>query len=330
MDQQNKLISLIVPVYNEQQVLPFFIQRVTNVFNKLAANYSFKVIFIDDGSRDDSWTLICDASRKDARFSGIRLSRNFGHQAALSCGYEFAPGDAVVSIDADLQDPPEVIEEMLKVWEEGYRLVLTVRRKREGETKAKLRTAKFYYKMISKISETDAPEASGDFRLLDRVAVEALKQLTESHRYIRGLVGWLGFRRGIVEYDREPRMAGTTKYSWVKMIRLAVDGIISLSFMPLRVAYMTAFILMIPFFLYLIYNLILYYAFKVVMVPGWASLILAVILFGTFILLMLGILGEYIGRIYTEVKGRPIFLVDQYFGEDLVKSQSKAKNNAKS
>jgi len=329
MNQQKKLISVIVPVYNEQQVLPFFIERMTNVFNNLDAKYNFKVIFIDDGSRDNSWTSICDASRDDARFSGIRLSRNFGHQAALSCGYEFAPGDAVVSIDADLQDPPEVIEELLKLWEQGCRVVLTVRRKREGETKAKLRTAKIYYKMISKISETDAPEASGDFRLLDRVAVEALKRITESHRYIRGLVGWLGFRRGVVEYDRDPRVAGATKYSLVKMVRLALDGIISLSFMPLRAAYMTALVLMIPFFVYLIYNIILHYVFKVVMVPGWASLILAIILFGTFILLMLGILGEYVGRIYTEVKGRPIFLVDQYCGRDVVISLNETGNEPK-
>lgn len=167
------------------------------------------------------------------------------------------------------------------------------------------------------MSETDTPESTGDFRLLDRMAVDALKRLTETHRYIRGLVGWLGFSRGIVEYDRAPRQAGVTKYSLVKMVRLAMDGIISLSFMPLRAAYIVALILMTPFLLYLFYNFILYTFFDVTMVPGWSSLILAVILFGAFNLFMLGILGEYTGRIYTEVKRRPIFLAQEYCGHNV-------------
>jgi hypothetical protein len=170
---------------------------------------------------------------------------------------------------------------------------------------------------MSKLSETEAPESSGDFRLLDRTAVDALKRLTETHRYIRGLVGWLGFRRGVVEYDRAPRQAGSTKYPLIKMVRLAMDGLISLSFMPLRAAYMAALILMTPFLLYLVYNFILHAFFGVAMVPGWPSLILAVILFGSFNLLMLGIMGEYVGRIYTEVKRRPIFLVQEYCGSNV-------------
>jgi dolichol-phosphate mannosyltransferase len=260
--------------------------------------------------------MIQDTCRSDDDFSGIRLSRNFGHQAALSCGYAFASGDALVSIDSDLQDPPEVIPELIRRWEEGYKVVLTVRRKREGETKLKLWTAKIFYKFLRKISDSETLESSGDFCLLDRAAADAIRKITETHRYIRGLVGWLGFRRCVIEYDRSPRVAGATKYSLVKMVRLAMDGIISLSFWPLRAAYISAIFLMFPFLLYLLYNLALYLFFDVAMVPGWPSLILAVVLFGAFNLLMLGVLGEYAGRIYTEVKRRPVFLVEEYCGSN--------------
>lgn len=314
----NKLISIIVPVYNEQASLQHFVERVRNVIDSLGKKYRFKVLLIDDGSRDGSWNMIREISQSDERFSGIRLSRNFGHQAALSCGYEFATGDATVSIDSDLQDPPEIIPELVRRWEEGNRVVLAVRRKREGETKFKLWTARLYYKILSRLSETETQESSGDFRLMDRTAVDAFRRITETHRYIRGLVGWLGFRRCVVEYDRSPRMAGASKYSLARMVRLAMDGIISLSFWPLRVAYMCAILLMLPFLLYLAYNLALYLFFDVAMVPGWSSLILAIVLFGAFNLLMLGVLGEYTGRIYTEVKRRPVFLVEEYCGSNVL------------
>ena len=310
---EKKVISIIVPVYNEELVLPLFYKRMTQVLDRLK-NYDWKVIFINDGSRDDSWKIIQDISRTDPRFSGVRLSRNFGHQSSISCGYELAQGDAVITIDADLQDPPEIIPDMVRRWEAGDLVVLAVRRSRKGETRTKLWTAKIYYKIISKISETDTPESTGDFRLLDRLAVDALKRLKETHRYIRGLVGWLGFSQGVVEYDRAPRQAGFTKYSLMKMVGLAMDGIISLSFMPLRAAYIAAFVLTTPFLLYLIYSFLAHYYFGATLVPGWTSIVLAVILFGTFNLLMLGILGEYTGRIYSEVKNRPIFLVEEYCG----------------
>lgn len=326
---KKKSICIITPVYNEQAVLPFFFARLSQVIDGLADCFQVKVIFVDDGSRDKSWQMIRELSQKDGRFSGIRLSRNFGHQAALTCGYEIAPGDALVSIDSDLQDPPELIPEMLRHWEEGNQVVLAVRKKREGETRFKLWTARIYYRLISKMSETDAPEASGDFRLLDRTAVDALKGITETHRYIRGLVGWLGFQRSVVEYDRSPRQAGNTKYSLVKMLRLAMDGIISLSFWPLRAAYLTAFVLMVPFLVYLIYAFGNYLLFNVALVPGWTSLILAVILFGAFNLLMLGVMGEYVGRIYSEVKHRPIYLVREYCGYDVYNVKEVCINNCK-
>ncbi len=240
------MLSVIVPVYNEELVLPLFHERMTQVIDKLK-DYNCKVILIDDGSLDNSWKIIGRISEADDRFSGVRLSRNFGHQAAISCGYELAQGDAVICIDSDLQDPPEVIPELIRHWEAGDRVVLAVRRTREGETRMKLWTARIYYNIISKMSETDTPESAGDFRLLDRAAVDALKCMTETHRYIRGLVGWLGFSRGVVEYDRAPQQAGVTKYPLVKMVRLAMDGIISLSFIPLRAAYIAAFLFDDPF-----------------------------------------------------------------------------------
>jgi len=326
-DKKRKLISIIVPVYNEEPTLPEFFKSIRKMIDSLESKYIIKVLLIDDGSRDQSWKMIQEISQNDNSFIGIRLSRNFGHQAALSCGYDLASGDALVSIDSDLQDPPEVIPELIRRWEDGYKVVLAVRRKREGETKFKLWTAKIYYKIISKLSETEAQESSGDFRLLDRIAVEALKKITETHRYIRGLVGWLGFRRCVVEYDRSPRFAGTTKYSIIKMIRLAMDGIISLSFWPLRVAYISAIVLMVPFLLYLMYNLVLHLFFNVAMVPGWSSLILAVVLFGAFNLFMLGVLGEYTGRIYTEVKKRPIFLVEEYCGSAVLSATDQNEKN---
>lgn len=326
-EMHNKLISIIVPVYNEELSLHLFFERILKILDSLKTKYRFKVLLIDDGSRDRSWAMIRDISRSDERFSGIRLSRNFGHQAALSCGYEFASGDALVSIDSDLQDPPELIPELIRRWEEGNRVVLAVRRKREGETRFKLWTAKLFYRVLSKLSETETQESSGDFRLLDRVAADAFRKFPETHRYIRGLVGWLGFRRCVVEYDRSPRVAGTTKYSLVKMVRLGMDGIISLSFWPLRAAYISAIVLMIPFLLYLAYNLVLFLFFDVAMVPGWSSLILAIVLFGAFNLFMLGVLGEYTGRIYSEVKRRPVFLVDEYCGTGVLPTPKPNETN---
>lgn len=308
-------ISIIIPVFNEEATLFVLFERLIKVFDNLRSKYEIKIIFIDDGSRDNSWKIIKEISKKDRRFSGIRLSRNFGHQAALSCGYNLIQGDAIITIDADLQDPPDVMLQLIRKWEEGSKVVLAVRRKRFGETKFKLWTAKLYYKLINRLSETRSTQEAGDFRLLDRKVVNTFNKIDERHRYIRGLVEWLGFKTDFVEYDRAERFAGKSKYNLLRMIRLAMDGIISFSFMPLRVAYVAAFFLMLPFLVYLLYNFILHYFCEVEMVPGWSSIILAIIAFGVFNLLMLGILGEYIGRIYTEVKRRPIFVIDEYCGE---------------
>ncbi len=311
-----KLISIIVPVYNERPTLHVLFGRLTEIFKNLNPNYEIKVVFIDDGSKDDSWEIIKGLAKKDRRFSGIKLSRNFGHQAALTCGYNIVQGDAIITIDADLQDPPEVMIEMIQKWEKGSKVVLGVRRKRFGDSIFKLWTAKVYYKLINKLSETRSTEEAGDFRLLDRMVVDTLNKIDERHRYIRGLVEWIGFQIDFVEYERVERFAGKSKYNLIKMIRLAMDGIVSFSFIPLRIAYILSFFLMLPFLLYLLYNLFLRYYYEIEMVPGWSSLILAIIIFGMFNLLMLGLLGEYIGRIYTEVKKRPMFIINEYCGDN--------------
>ncbi|NLI79359.1 MAG: glycosyltransferase family 2 protein [Candidatus Riflebacteria bacterium] len=315
MTNPRRTVAVIVPVFNEEAVLPAFFGRMAGVLDRLAPLCDGTVYLVDDGSRDASWRLITAQAAADHRFRGIRFSRNFGHQAAISAGYGMVPGDALVTIDSDLQDPPEVIIDLVKSWQEGNKVVLAIRRKREGETWFKLWTARLFYLLLNRIAESDAPEGVGDFRLLDRQAVEALRQFPESHRYVRGLVGWMGFRRSIVEYDREARVAGETKYPFFKMVRLATDAIVSLSSFPLRIAYALAVVLMSPFLIYLVYTFILHVFYHKELVQGWTSIILATILFGSFNLLMLGILGEYIGRIYSEVKRRPIFLVEEVAGE---------------
>ena len=311
-----KLISIVVPVYNERSTLYVLFERLIEIFKNLNSNYEIKVVFIDDGSRDNSWEIIKGIAKKDRRFSGIKLSRNFGHQAALTCGYNIIQSDAVITIDADLQDPPDVILEMIRKWENGSKVVLGVRRKRFGDSIFKLWSAKLYYKLINKLSDTRSTEEAGDFRLLDRKVVNTLNKIGERHRYIRGLVGWIGFETDFVEYERAERFAGKSKYNLIRMIRLAMDGIVSFSFIPLRVAYILPFFLMLPFLFYLLYNLFLHYYYEIEMVPGWSSLIMAIITFGMFNLLILGLLGEYIGRIYTEVKKRPIFVINEYCGDN--------------
>lgn len=308
-------VTIIAPVMNEGPVLSLFVDQVVEVLNALQARHDARLLLIDDGSTDGSWSAICACAAGDPRISGLRLSRNFGHQAALTCGYELADADAIVTIDSDLQDPPAAILDMVAFWERGARVVLGVRRTRRTDTGLKRLTAALYYWLIHAVAEGAPTEQTGDFRLLDRQVVDALNRLPERHRYIRGLVGWLGFTPAIVEFDRQPRAAGVTKYPIGRMIRLAVDGIVSLSFIPLRVAYVLACASAVPFLLYLLYNVVLYFAFGVQMVPGWSSLILAVTAFGAANLLVLGILGEYVGRIYSEVKRRPIFVVAESCGE---------------
>ena len=314
-----KLVSLVFPVCNEEEVFPHLKSRLTPLIDSLSKDYQFELIFIDDGSSDNSWARIVEWSKTETRVKGFSFSRNFGHQAALSCGYDMAQGDAVISLDADLQDPPEIIPELLQVWTSGADIVYAVRSARRDETFLKILTAKLFYRVFSTVSDTRVPLDAGDFRLMSRRAVQSLNQLRERHRYLRGMVGWIGFRTGTVTYERPGRVAGVTKFNLRKMLRFGADGIISSSSFPLRLFYVVGLLCSLPFLTYLVYSFCLHIWRGSELVPGWTSLLLSIISFGTLNLVCLGIMGEYIGRIYEEGKHRPLFIVAESVGDDQAK-----------
>jgi glycosyltransferase involved in cell wall biosynthesis len=308
-EKGNHLVSLVIPCYNEAEVISLLCKEITSLAKKLEAEYRFEFIFVDDGSRDNTWELICNFAYSDERVKGIALSRNFGHQLALTCGYDESEGDAVISMDADLQDPPVVIIDLIREWEKGADIVYAVREKRIGESRFKLWSAKFFYRLFNMLSKSTAPENAGDFRLMNRESVTALQQLRERHRYIRGMVGWLGYKTAIVNFHRELRAAGKTKYPLRKMIAFAADSIVSFSFSPLRLAYFMAFIGLIPVTVFLVYAFIQYLFFNATFVRGWTSVILIISIFGFFNLISVGIIGEYVGRVYEESKNRPLYFI---------------------
>jgi dolichol-phosphate mannosyltransferase len=309
LPSETRTISIVIPCYNEAEAFPRMQDALTTLANSLEPDFAVELVFIDDGSRDQTWRAITDFARDDARVRGVALSRNFGHQFALTCGYDLARGDAVVSMDADLQDPPEVVRQLIDQWLSGFDVVFAVRRKRQGESWFKLGTAAFFYRFIRAMGAADVRANVGDFRLMSRAAVDALNRMREQHRFIRGMVGWVGFRTTEVEYDRLPRVAGETKYPLRKMMKLAIDAIISFSSVPLRVAYWTGVALMIVSFGYLAYVVVQHWLFGVALVPGWSSLLVAIVAFGTMNLICLGLIGEYIGRIYEQSKQRPLYLI---------------------
>ena len=303
------LVSVIVPCFNEAQVLPLLKVALVDLGAMLAPKYRCEFVLVDDGSRDETWKMLAQFAAEDSRVRAVGLSRNFGHQMALSCGYDVSRGDAVVSLDADLQDPPEVVTRLLEEWENGADVVYAIRASREGETAAKRLTAAWFYRFFRSVSHSSAPADSGDFRLMSRRSVDALCALRERHRYLRGMAGWIGFRTAFVKYERKPRAAGTTKYPLRKMLAFALDGLISFSSFPLRLAYILALLTSSPVLLYLLYTLAKYILRGESLVPGWTSIILTITLFGTAILISLGLLGEYVGRIYEESKNRPLYLI---------------------
>ncbi|MDX1776708.1 MAG: glycosyltransferase family 2 protein [Desulfobulbales bacterium] len=308
-DADNPLISLVIPCYNEAEVMAVLRREITAIAQQLAKEYRFEFVFVDDGSRDNTWELIEEFARDDARVKAIALSRNFGHQIALTCGYDESEGDAVISMDADLQDPPGVIVELIRAWEKGADIVYAVRKKRTGEGSFKLLSARVFYRLFSLLSKSSAPENAGDFRLMNRKSVTALQQLRERHRYIRGMVGWLGYKTATVNYHRQSRAAGKTKYPLRKMIAFAADSIVSFSFSPLRLAYFMAFLGLIPVAGFLVYTLVQYLFFDATFVRGWTSMLLIISIFGFFNLISVGIIGEYVGRIYDESKNRPLYFI---------------------
>ncbi len=298
-------ISVIVPCFNEQEAAPRCHERLTAVLTRLASWY--EIVYVDDGSRDGTAVALHTIYASDPNVTLIELSRNFGHQTAVTAGLDIAEGEIVVIIDADLQDPPELIAKMIEIWEQGYEVVYGVREKREGESGFKLWTAKLFYRLIHRVAEVEIPLDSGDFRLLDRKAVEAIRQMPERHRLLRGMCSWIGFRQSPLRYTRAPRIAGKTKYPARKMLTLALDGIASFSTLPLRfvtaLGFATAFLSLIGIVYALVVRL-----FTHTWVAGWAISFVGMLFLGGVQMISLGILGEYVGRIYTEAKHRPLYL----------------------
>jgi dolichol-phosphate mannosyltransferase len=299
-------LTFVIPVFNEAAVLAELRRRVTAVIDDLAI--PCEVLLVDDGSDDGSWEAMEEIARVDARFRAVALSRNFGHQVAVTAGLDRARGDAVVILDADLQDPPELVPELLARWREGYEVVYAVRRDRQGETWFKRATARWFYRFVGRLTETDIPADVGDFRLVDRRVVEAVRQMPERSRFLRGMWSWVGFRQIGVPYTRHARHAGETKYPLRRMVRFATDGVVNFSSFPLRLAlnlgFFVAAVALLAGFTAIAAKVSGAYA-----APGWASVVVVVSFIGGVQLVVLGVMGEYVGRIYEEVKRRPLYLV---------------------
>jgi len=306
------LVSIIVPCFNEAEVLWETHGRLIHTLTQLD-DLEFEIIYVDDGSQDATPDMLREIRALDPRARTLRFSRNFGHQTAVTAGLEHASGDAVVLIDADLQDPPEVIAEMVARWREGYHVAYGVRTDREGETRFKLATAKAFYRLLNRLSETEIPLDTGDFRLMDRTVVDALRAMPERDRFVRGMVAWAGFRQIAVPYRRAPRFAGESKYPFFRMVRFALDGLTSFSRAPLRLATWMGFLVSSVALAAITYALFLR-LFTNNWVTGWTALFIAVLFIGGAQLLSLGVIGEYIGRIYGETKRRPLYLVEEAHG----------------
>lgn len=303
-------ISVIIPVYNEEGNLPELYKRLINVLeNDLHVTYD--IIFVDDGSKDNSWNIIEDLHKQNTKVKGIKFSRNFGHQIAITAGIDKAEGDVAVIIDADLQDPPELIPKMVEKWKNGYRVVYAKRKQRKGESKFKLWTASIFYRILDRLTDIKIPLDTGDFRLIDKKILRELRGLKEKNRFVRGIISWVGYKQIAVEYDRDARFSGETKYPLRKMVKFALDGITSFSHKPLKIALNLGFLSIFIGFVMVIYVVISKFLFPEITVSGWASILIAIVFFGGVQLFTIGIIGEYIDRIYDESKNRPLYIIDE-------------------
>ena len=303
--------SFVIPVYNERETLPELAVRLAAVLDALDG--AAEVIVVDDASSDDTFRLLLDLHERDPRFKPVRLARNFGHQVAISAGIDFALGDAVIVMDGDLQDPPEVVPELVARWREGYDVVYGVRTRREGESWLKRITAAAFYRLLRRMTQTEVPVDAGDFRLVDRRAVDAFKLLRERNRYVRGMFSWVGFSQIGVPYERDARHSGERKYSYRKSLKLAADGIVSFSTVPLRMTLALGFLIAAGAFLIGLLAVVARLA-NWYHTPGWASLLLAVVFLGGVQLAVIGVVGLYVGRIADEVKARPLYVVREAYG----------------
>ena len=308
-----KKISIIIPAYNEEESLPYLKERMDKLMENMN-HYEFEILFINDGSKDNTLKLIKQYRKQDNRYCYVDFSRNFGKEIGMIAGLDYATGDCVIFIDADLQDPPELIRELVKYWEQGYDDVYAKRRSRKGETWLKKFTSKMYYRVLQHVTKVEIQEDTVDFRLLDRRCVNALKKLRESQRNTKSMFSWIGYKKKEVLYDRDPRVAGSTKWNYVKLMDLAIDGITSLTTSPLRLSTFIAIPTFIVLFVYFVYviakSFIIHEA-----IQAFQAIILLILFFSGIQILLFGIVGEYLGRIFNETKNRPLYLVDEYNGK---------------
>lgn len=302
--------SIVIPIYNEETNLNELASRLLNTIQTNLDNWEVEILLVNDGSYDSSFSIMKELAEKNSMFKLVNLSRNFGHQIAISAGMDLASGDVCIVMDGDLQDPPETIPELVQKWKEGFEIVYAVRNKRDGESWFKLFTAKAFYRILKRITSVEIPVDTGDFRLIDKKVLNVLKEMPEKHRFIRGMVAWSGFKSCPVFYHREKRFAGTTKFTLGKMVQFSLNGITSFSTYPLKLASTFGLFVSSIGFLYLIY--VIYLAlFTNNTVEGWASMMVVVLFLGGVQLLSLGVIGEYVGRINEEVKKRPNYIISE-------------------
>ena len=307
-----KTISILIPAYNEEEVLQHLFERLGKLADS-TPNYQFEFLFVNDGSRDRTLEIIKSHARKDKRVSYVNLSRNFGKEIAMIAGLDHVTGDATVIIDADLQDPPELIPKMIKYWEDGYDDVYARRNSRAGETWLKKFTSEAFYKLLKKSTSVPIQQDTGDFRLLDHRCVEALKKFRESQRYTKGMFSWIGYKKKEILYDRDPRAAGETKWNYMKLLNLAIDGITSFTTAPLRIASVLGILVSFVAFIYIVF-LVFRTIFFGSDLAGYPSMMAVILFLGGVQLLSLGVIGEYVGRIFNETKQRPLYFVEEYHG----------------
>lgn len=307
MSEEQIRYSIVVPLFNEELVINESYKRLKQVMDSIGDSY--EIILVNDGSKDKTAEMARDICGYDHNVKMLNFSRNFGHQIAITAGMDYASGNAVVVIDADLQDPPEVIPRMITKWKEGYEVVYGQRTERKGETYFKKLSASLFYRIMRRLTDVDIPVDTGDFRLIDRKVLDALKTLPEKNRYVRGMVSWVGFRQIGIEYVRDERFAGETKYPLKKMMKFAANGITSFSYKPLKLATYAGCFVSLLSFIYLFYVLYQRLFIPESTIPGWASLTIISLFFNGSVLILLGIMGEYIGRIYDEAKARPLYII---------------------
>lgn len=308
-----KKISVIIPAYNEEESLPMLYDRMKKLMENME-NYEFEILFVNDGSKDKTINIIKQLRAEDKRICYVDFSRNFGKEIAMIAGLDYATGDCVIFMDADLQDPPELIPELVKYWEEGYDDVYAKRKSRKGETWLKKFTSKMYYKVLQHLTRVEIQKDTGDFRLLDRRCVNALRKLRESQRNTKSMFSWIGYKKKEVLYDRDPRIAGKTKWNYIKLVDLAIDGITSFTTSPLRLSTFIAIPTFIVLFVYFVYVIVKCFVVHEA-IHAFQAIILLILFFSGIQILLFGIVGEYLGRIFNETKNRPLYLVNEYNDE---------------